>query len=312
MSMEEMCCNYCESKNHTLLFELPDLLLGDFSRNFSYVRCNDCGLIFQNPRMNMDELSNYYPDNYDSYQQVNRKDSTLLGTILRYGLKKRKRFVYKYCKSGRLLDIGCSTGDFLDEISDSGKRTEWELFGVDNNEYATNLAKKKTYLSIHNSTLEEANFPDQYFDVVTLWDVLEHLYDPSGTLLEVNRILKPGGILIIRVPNYNSLDRIFFKSNWAGWDSPRHLYVFNKNIIKAFMKKTGFSVTNLNTNIGSYTTFLLSLRFFLTRRRKLNSSQSLILRVLYSPFFRIVSAPLFYGISISGLGSLMVVTAIKE
>ncbi|MEW6654309.1 MAG: class I SAM-dependent methyltransferase [Bacteroidota bacterium] len=312
MILEKVSCNFCNSQNHYQLFQLTDLLMGDFSETFSYVRCHDCGLIFQNPRIRIEDILKYYPENYDSYQEVNRNDSTLLGKILRYGLRKRKNFVYEYCKSGRLLDVGCSTGDFLDEISDNGKNHQWELFGIEISEYAANIARKKKRLNIFNSTLEEANFPDEYFDVITLWDVLEHLYDPYSSLLEINRILKHGGILVIRVPNYDSLDRLIFKSSWAGWDAPRHLYVFNKKILRAYLEKTGFSIASLKTNIGSYTTFLLSLRFFLTKKKKFGTVQSNLLSTLYSPFFRITTAPLFYVISMSGLGSLMVITSIKN
>ncbi len=309
---ETISCNFCHSTDYLPLFQLPDLLLGDFSNKFTYVRCNNCGLIFQNPRVKEERILQYYPDTYDSYQQIHENNQTLLGIILRYGLMKRKKIVLKYHKSGRLLDIGCSTGDFLAEISDYGRNTQWELFGVEISEFAANLAKRKKYLNILNSSLEKANFPDHYFDVITLWDVLEHLYDPFNSLLEIYRILKPGGILLIRVPNYDSIDRKIFKSNWAGWDAPRHLFIFNKKTIKFYLQKTGFTIIDLNTNIGSYTTFLLSLRFYLTQTRKFSVIQSDILRLLYSPFFRVISAPLFYLISVSGWGPLMVISSIKE
>lgn len=312
MILEKVSCNFCNSENHHSIFQIKDLLLGDFSQTFSYVKCSNCGLIFQNPRVSSEYILKYYPDNYDSYQPVNANNSTLLGRILRYGLRKRANFVYKFCKGGRLLDIGCSTGDFLDQIGESGKKDQWELFGVEISEYAASLAREKKNLKIFNSTLEEAQFPDNFFDVITLWDVLEHLYDPYGSLIEINRVLKKGGVLLIRVPNYDSLDRLIFKSTWAGWDAPRHLYVFNKKILRAYLEKTGFSVASINTNIGSYTTFLLSLRFFLTQKKKFGTVQSNFLSILYSPFFRIATAPIFYVISMSGFGPLMVITSIKK
>lgn len=310
--MERTCCNYCHSEEYLPLYQIPDLLLENFSNSFSFVRCTQCGLIYQNPRIKSTEISKYYPNSYESYQEIDPKGSLLLGIILRYGLKKRKNFVYKYCKGGKLLDIGCSTGDFLDEIGDYGRNNQWELFGVEISEYAANIARKKNHLRIFNSTLEGVNFPDRFFDVITLWDVLEHLHDPFESLLEMNRILKPGGILLVRVPNFDSMDRSIFKSNWAGWDAPRHLYVFGKTNIKALLNKTGFSIKNINTNIGSYTTFLLSLRFSLARRRALKNRPSRILDTLYSPLFRIISAPLFYIISASGFGPLMVIASVKE
>lgn len=312
INLEYTNCNFCNSDEYIPLYQIPDLLLGDVSNKFTFVKCVHCGLIYQNPRVTKQDIMKFYPDSYESYQSINLKTSWLMGKILRYGLQKRKRFVLNYRSKGRLLDIGCATGDFLDEVSHYGNNTQWELYGVEISKYAAELASKKKYLKIFNATLEECGFPDHYFDVITLWDVLEHLYDPAGSLSEIHRILKPGGILVIRVPNFNSLDRIIFKSEWAGWDAPRHLYVFSKSTIAAYLDRNGFSILNLSTNIGSYTTFLLSLRFFLTQKRKmdLNNSSGMI-SFLYSPLVRILSAPLFFLVSIAGLGPLMVITSIK-
>ncbi|WP_322793426.1 class I SAM-dependent methyltransferase [Bellilinea sp.] len=313
INLEYTNCNFCNCNEYVSVNQIPDLLLGNLSNKFSFVKCVNCGLIYQNPRVTQQDILKFYPDSYESYQPINLNSSWLMGKILRYGLQKRKGFVLKYRNSGKLLDIGCATGDFLDEVSHYGKNTQWDLYGVEISKYAAELASRKKYLNIFNTTLEDCGFPDHFFDVITLWDVLEHLYDPAGSLSEINRILKPGGLLILRVPNFNSLDRIIFQSEWAGWDAPRHLYVFSKKSITAFLERTGFSILNFNTNIGSYTTFLLSLRFFLTQKQKLDLNHpSKMISFLYSPLARIISAPLFYLVSKAGLGSLMVVTTVKE
>ena len=189
------------------------------------------------------------------------------------------------------------------------KQGNWELYGVEPNENAAKIAQEQYNLNVKVSLLEEAEYPDRFFDVVTLWDVLEHLHDPKAQLREIYRILKPDGFIIFRVPNANSLDAKLFKQYWAGLDAPRHLYVFTFDTLNKLLTSTGFRIIDKNTNSGSYPTFLISLRFYMVCNRISKIVKQWIMKILSHPICRLLTAPLFFITSISSQGPQMVITA---
>jgi SAM-dependent methyltransferase len=306
--MEYSGCNLCGSNDFVLIYSIPDHLLGHKDPLYQFVRCQKCGLVYQNPRPTIEEITKFYPDHYESYQ-IPQPRSWFLRNAYQYGLKKRAKFVLKHKKSGKLLDIGCGPGLFLHEMNKYGG---WEPFGVEISPYAAEIARNQFGLSVFCGTLEQANFPDNYFDAITMWDVLEHLHDPSFTLKEINRILKPDGIIVIRVPNLDSLDAKFFGKYWAGWDAPRHLFVFGKKSLKALLNKCGFSAVGFSSRSGGYPTFLLSLRFWL-EGIGLDTSNFIrhVVELLYHPVVRVLTAPLFFIPTLWQLGPLLVVVAQK-
>ncbi len=227
---------------------------------------------------------------------------------MEYGIQKRVRFVTRHVKGGRLLDIGCATGLFLNGFS---RAPGWALNGVEINRIAAQEARERYGLEVFTGTLEAAEFPDAHFTAVTMWDVLEHLHDPAGTLREIHRILAPEGVLVLRVPNHDSWDQRIFKEHWAGLDSPRHLYVYDPTTIRRLLQQSGFSIRAISGKIGSYPTFVLSVRFWLVANRTRPETRNRIMKMLYHPIARLISAPFFY---LAGLGlrsPLMVVTAAK-
>jgi SAM-dependent methyltransferase len=255
-------------------------------------------------------MGEHYPPEYDSYhpQAGDGRSPWLLRKAVEYGIQKRVRFVTRHATGGRLLDIGCATGLFLHGFS---KHPAWTPFGVELNSHAAQEARDRYGLDVITGTLEEARYPDGHFSAVTLWDVLEHLHDPAGSLQEIHRILAPGGILVLRVPNHASWDRRIFGKLWAGLDSPRHLFVFDPKTIKQLLKRTNFDILELSGKIGSYPTFVLSVRFWLVGNGTHPERRSRIMKVLYHPAARLVSAPFFYLSSLGLRSPLMVVTAAK-
>jgi len=147
--------------------------------------------------------------------------------------------------------------------------------------------------------------------VITLWDVLEHLPDPSGTLEEVSRIMKSSGVIVVRVPNVDSLDARLFGPSWAGFDLPRHFYVFSKQNINHLLQMHGFTLEKIVGGIGACPTFLLSLRFWLTNRSIASAKQKKIFGLLNHPISRILSAPIFYLYGKFLLGSEITIIARK-
>jgi len=309
-AMESVPCNFCGSATTTPFAVVIDLLLERLNVKTTLVRCQQCGLVYQNPRPTLAEMGEHYPPQYDSYadQTVQSKRNWLLQKAVQHGTNKRCRFVTNHKRPGKLLDIGCAMGGFLLGMRDQGA---WTLAGVEVNKAVAAAAKERHGLDVFAGTLEEANFPTASFDVVTLWDVFEHLHDPLHTLTEIHRILRPDGIVVIRVPNLASWDAQLFGATWAGLDSPRHLYLFTPTTLTAFLNKAGFGVIEHSCAIGSYMTFVLSIRFWLTARGVSTKTREIISKLLYHPLARLASAPLFYLGSMTLRGPLLVTVARK-
>ena len=309
--MEYTVCNLCSSTNATpVIDDLPDFLLHRNGVSTTLVKCTTCGLVYQNPRPALVEMAAHYPPDYESYapEPDAENSSWLLRQAIRYGVAKRCRYVTRYKRAGRLLDMGCATGIFLQGIRNCGN---WEPYGVEINEHAAHIAQEHG-LDVRLGTLEQAGFADEFFDVVTLWDVLEHLHDPAGSLREIYRILKPDGLVVIRVPNASSWDSRLFGRYWAGLDSPRHLYVFTPVTLNALLAANRFRSIARSSQIGAYTTFLLSLRFWSGARDKPSTARDFLVKFLYHPVMRLLSVPLFYLGGLGLRGPLVVATATKR
>jgi SAM-dependent methyltransferase len=309
--MEETNCNLCNSSQYSVLYFLDDFLLDRKSVETRLVKCENCGLIYQNPRPSLEEMSLSYPTNYDSYVSESKlsKNSWLMNKAINYGLNKRSSFVTNHKSSGSLLDIGCSTGLFLNNMQ---QNSSWELKGVEINSHAAKLARDLFELDVFTGTLEEASFPDDYFDVVTLWDVLEHLHNPSASLHEIHRILKPDGILVFRVPNGKSWNAKFFGQYWAGLDAPRHLYVFEQFTLKRMLEKVGYISLQMSSRGGGYPTFILSIRFWLTGKGYQESTRKIIIKFFDHPILRLLTSPIFLLNGMGLRGPLITVIAKKK
>lgn len=291
--METTTCNLCGANHVSELYTVPDLLLDRAEITARLVQCIHCGLVYQNPRPTLTEIGQHYPPEYEPYiaSNIAQGQSWLIRQAVAYGMAKRRRFVTRYKRAGRLLDIGCATGTFLHNMQGHGS---WNVCGVELSEDAAQLARQEFGLDVFTGTLEQAAYPDKHFDVVTMWDVLEHLHDPLGSLLEVRRILDTDGILLVRVPNLASWDARLFGATWAGLDAPRHLYIFTPHTLSTLLERAGFTVLEHNGGIGSYVTFVLSVRFWMRAKGLSSQTQARITRLLYSPAARLLSGPFFY------------------
>jgi len=219
--MAETNCNLCGADDTALIYTERDRWLG-LPGSFRLVRCRRCGLAYLNPRPAPEDMAFYYPATYGPHSTVPEDEASLL-SYLNHARKYGKRTaVIRSARpqGGRLLDIGCATGSFLHVMGQSGS---WEVCGVEPNADAAHYARDRFGLDVVEGTLRDARCSDARFDVVTMWDVIEHLHDPRSTLLEIHRILKPRGMLVISTPNLSSWDAAFFGRHWTGLDAPRHL-----------------------------------------------------------------------------------------
>lgn len=308
--MESVTCNFCGAAQTTPFATVSDLLLERLSVQAVLVRCSHCGLVYQNPRPTLAEMGEHYPPEYEPYaDHVGQpKRNWLLQKAIQHGTNKRCRFVTRHKRTGKLLDIGCAMGGFLLGMRELGG---WTVAGVEVNRTVAEAAAQRHGLDIFAGTLEEATYPSASFDAVTMWDVLEHVHDASQTLTEIHRILRHEGIVVIRVPNLASWDATLFGAHWAGLDAPRHLYIFTPETLSALLEKAGFQVLEHSCAIGSYMTFVLSLRFWLTARGASAQTKERMTKLLYHPLARLISAPLFYLVSLTRRGPLLVTVARK-
>lgn len=180
-------------------------------------------LLITSPQPNEQDLSKYYESNL----YISHTDSKaglmafLYQYVKKYSLALKLRLILRLNgSSGTLLDIGSGTGDFLKLAKDNG----WEAKGVEPNAAARNLAKQKNLEVFETIDI----LSGQTYDVITLWHVLEHLPNLELATQKIAHLLKPGGTLVVAVPNFNSYDAKYYKRYWAAYDTPRHLWHFSK------------------------------------------------------------------------------------
>ena len=286
--MDIVNCNFCGADNAALIYEGHDRLHG-LPGNFQLVRCRRCGLIYLNPRPGPDEIARYYPSDYIAYYRAIEDVPSFLRRLdRRYGLHKRCREVIRRAgRPGHLLDVGCATGVFLDGMRQRG----WTVTGVEVNAKAAQYARERLGLEVFVGELEEAGYPDASFDVISLWDVLEHVPDPRRTIEEIARILRPEGLLVLSLPNPDCLEAGLFGPYWAGWDVPRHLYIFSPSVLERLLAETGFQIQEVNSFTGRYYVLVLSAQLWLAEHLASQRLRQLILAVMRSWPARVLALP---------------------
>lgn len=267
-------CPICGSKKVNFFFESKD---SDnlFEKKFSFLRCDSCAIGYIQPFTSDDDINKLYPKSF--YGQKHTGKSGLLYDIFKNiesSLYKQRFFkINRYKQNGLLLDIGCGDGKFLKLFSDYN----WQTFGVETSDSASRItgfkvkekfeaSDEKQKALVYNNSLENIKFPNSFFDVVTLWHVLEHVSYPVNFLKNVSRILKDDGILFISIPNGGSQAFKFFKSKWFHFDVPRHLFFYNKDSIKKLLNSVGVEIIKTNYfsieyNIFSWMQSFLNLLF---------------------------------------------------
>lgn len=194
---------------------------------FSLLKNDALELLETFPQPSVDQMPKYYEsDRYISHTDSKRGLlNSVYQVVKRYSLQKKMDLIEQgHAGQRSLLDIGAGTGDFLSVASKRG----WEIKGVEINNEARALAKQKD-MALYDSM---SALEGEQFDVVTLWHVLEHLHDLPKSIDQISKFVKPGGTLVIAVPNYNSFDANYYGPFWAAYDVPRHLWHFSQGAMK--------------------------------------------------------------------------------
>lgn len=225
--MEKAPCNLCGSLETRLVFRTSDLRFKN-EGVFNLVQCQQCGLVYLNPRPTKAEMARYYAVYYDY--------STDDAWLERRQLEKLRE-VERHREAGRLLDVGCGKGVFLRAARGKG----WQCFGVEISPQASDDARCMG-LDVATGEIEDVNYPDGFFDVITMYHVLEHLHDPREALSRAYRLLRRKGLLVVAVPNFDSLQARIFRQRWYHLEVPRHLYHFTPRTLKMLLDEVGFKV----------------------------------------------------------------------
>lgn len=306
--MQQIECPLCDSPDSEPVALHHDRLLG-IDGQFSMVRCTCCGLCYLNPQPTMAELVRYYPEDYDPFETPPPDQIPLpQRASVSHRLHKRKRAVTRHKRSGHLLEIGCANGLFLHAMRQTN---DWQVQGVEVSEPAVHYARERLGLDVFHGPLEDAQLPEHFFDVVVMWDVLEHVHSPKDTLRETHRVLKPDGVLVFRLPLLDSWDRKLFGPYWAGWDAPRHLTLFSRHTLDMMLTSAGFRVDQIDCTSGGYTGFVLSIRFWAGEHLSA-PAQSRLRRVLEALPLRIATAPYFYLVGRLGKNTFTTVVALPN
>lgn len=210
-----------KNENQSIYINTKDFLVS--GEEFSLLYDLDREILLTHPQPKIESLSKYYEsEEYISHTDNKKGLVSFLYQFIKTNALQNKTKLIKTLNNGEgnLLDIGAGTGDFLKHAKQNG----WKINGVEPNKGARELASKKGIELESNID----DFKGKTFEVITLWHVLEHLPNLEETLDEIENLLKPSGILIIAVPNFNSYDAKYYKTFWAAFDVPRHLWHFSR------------------------------------------------------------------------------------
>lgn len=210
---------------------------------FSLLRDSETGLLVTTPRPSLDVLSSYYEsDDYISHTDSKRSVMDKVYQLIKnYSVKKKVKMINSMSNSkGRILDIGCGTGDLLAACERDG----WKITGVEPSEKARALAGKKisSEQSIVSDIESLSDNPKDRYDVITMFHVLEHVPNLIEYVGRLKLMLADEGCLIIAVPNYESYDAAYYKEFWAAYDVPRHLWHFTQESIHHIFGSNGFVI----------------------------------------------------------------------
>lgn len=264
---ETISCPLCGSRRFQKQHSGPDYFMR-LPGTFQLVRCRECDLLYQNPRPPLAQIGRFYPDHYGSYGSAQaglRARRGMMRWIIWHGQHKRCRLIQHSVPAivgvpRRLLDIGCASGLFLETMQ---SYPAWQVEGVELNQAAAQATSARLGVPVFAGPFEQAQYADGTFDAITLWDVLEHLHEPLASLREIRRILRPGGVLFVRVPNAASYVARMCGRYWSGYDLPRHMTLFTPKTLARALAQAGFREKLCVFSSASYLATLHSLRFAL-------------------------------------------------
>jgi SAM-dependent methyltransferase len=236
-------CPLCGGEADAWLKDTRDLHYG-IGGSWNYERCRDCAVVFLNPAPTEAFLANAYDDSYYSYQDFSPEP--------RWKRWVRRALCFdpgatgdpRFARPGRVLDIGCGSGQFLYRMKLAG----WETHGVELSQKAALIGNEHYQLNIQAGTLSSARLPDAYFDYIRLNHSFEHIPDPLPTLARIHRYLAPEGLLFIGVPNVDGWQARRYGKHWWNLGPPVHPFNYSRRTLTRLLEQQGFEVVRFRTN----------------------------------------------------------------
>jgi SAM-dependent methyltransferase len=257
---QRLPCPLCGSLDALAILEKNIDAAGGAVR-FRLWRCACCGLVRTEPQLSPQELEPFYAEEYWGEGGIEATDENWIRRDQRH----RTGFLQRFRSEGSVLDVGCGLGFFLRALDPK----RWERHGVEPmpvpyRQVARSLGSDR----VHNSDLIAARLPSSKFDAITFWDSLEHLPNPGAVLQEAARLLQPGGIVVIGLPNFGSYQARHFGEDWFGLSLPHHLCHYTRETLARFLESCGFHVRVMEDRTGpeNYHSLKHSLLNRLTRR----------------------------------------------
>ena len=263
---EFISCPLCGNDEYREVLTTYDRFDRQRRLKFFIVECKECGLRYLNPRIKEEFIGNFYRDTeYDPFISTTGRND--LQSLLYRGFRKLNLgFKYNVVRGlklrGRLLDIGCATGEFLEVMRKAG----WKVVGVEPDRVSREFVVKKG-IRVYRA-LEELQ-GDSQFDIITMWHSLEHIYGLRSSVESISRLSKVGGYVVVAVPNVDSYGLRVYREHWVALDAPRHVYHFDfGTLVRLF---DSYEVELIRTRILLLDTFYNHVKsFFLKNENMLN------------------------------------------
>ena len=325
MIMSQMHCSGCGGTKFQRLEPIEAIHYSP-GREFLLFHCETCGLVHTDMAEERASVQAYYPDNYKPHVLSDTKRnffrSLLMRKLRKFTFGKQEtassefiqqvrsavawlhrktayRSIPVYRTDGKLLDVGCGIGDYISLLQELG----WCVQGIEPAKKAVDFANQ-TGRNVECTTFEQADYPEHFFDVITMWHVLEHFPNPYEVLLKVSDMMKDNGLLMIGIPNYDSFDRRLFRKFWNGFEIPLHLSHFTPDTIKNVLVSAGFQDIRVIHTVRPGDMF----RSFENFLNSVNMSVNIYLRIVL--YF--ISLPLSILFSVLHKSSIIVVYAEKK
>lgn len=242
------CC-VCSSDDAEVIGLGTDYEYHTSNDTFVARQCNECGLVYLNPRPDVSEFERIYPLTYHAFD-FSEED---FGIVYKIRSRLEAKRVLSWCKGlsadAKILDVGCGDGFHLSLLQEYGEKT-WQLEGIDVDERAIEMAENRG-LKVHHGTVETLDLPKNHYDFAFMVQTIEHVAEPDKVLKAVLEILKPNGRLVVVTDNTDSFDfKIFKRSYWGGYHFPRHWNLFNCKSLHKLAENCGFHFANLTTQVS--------------------------------------------------------------